>query len=73
MGELSVLKEVYTVNDDCDETENKIAISIDDFDPICSNLLPWTMTPQVSNYCSHLYFLSLIYISMINLNNICLN
>lgn len=54
MGELSVLKEVYTVNDDCDETENKIAVSIDDFDPVCSNILPWTMTPQVSNYCSHL-------------------
>jgi len=48
MEEFAVLKEVYTINDDCDQTENKIAFSIDDFDTMCSNQTPWTMTPQVS-------------------------
>lgn len=48
MGQFSVLKEVYTINDDSDQTDKKITVSIDDFDPLCSNLPLWTMTPQVS-------------------------
>lgn len=48
MDQFAVLKEVYTITDDCDETNNKVAISIDDYDPVCSSLPSWTMTPQVS-------------------------
>lgn len=48
MEEFAVLKEVYTINDDSEQTKNKIAFSIDDFDPGCLIQLPWTMTPQVS-------------------------
>lgn len=49
MGQFAVLKEVYTIDDDdTDNTDKKIAVSIDDFDPLCSNLPQWTMTPQVS-------------------------
>ncbi|XP_025194622.1 rab5 GDP/GTP exchange factor [Melanaphis sacchari] len=46
MDQFAVLKEVYTI-DDCDETNKNIAVSIDDYDPVCSSLSPWTMTPQV--------------------------
>lgn len=48
MAEFAVLKEVYSINDECDQTENKIAFSIDDLDPECSNQSQWTMTPQVN-------------------------
>lgn len=48
MGQFAVLKEVYTIDDDTDQTENKTSVSIDDFDPLCSNLPQWTMTPLVS-------------------------
>lgn len=48
MGQFAVLKEVYTLNDDFDLADKKNLVSIDDFDPVCSNLSPWTMTPQVS-------------------------
>jgi len=48
MDQFAVLKEVYTIVDDCDETNNKVAVSIDDYDPLCSSLPSWTMTPQVS-------------------------
>lgn len=54
MGQFAVLKEVYTINDDCDQSDKKV--SIDDFDPICSNLPLWTMTPQVSYACVNKYF-----------------
>lgn len=47
MSQFSVLKEVYTINEDFDEADKQISISIDDFDPLCCNLPPWTMTPQV--------------------------
>jgi len=49
MDQFAVLKEVYTIIDDCDETNKKNAVSIDDYDPLCSSLPPWTMTPQVSS------------------------
>lgn len=48
MSQFSVLKEVYTINDDSDEADKQLSINIDDFDPLCSNLPSWTMTPQVS-------------------------
>lgn len=52
MGQFAVLKEVYTINDDCDESDKNIVVSIDDFDPLCSNLPPpWTMSPQVCITC----------------------
>ncbi|VVC32083.1 Hypothetical protein CINCED_3A009993 [Cinara cedri] len=47
MGQFAVLKEVYTIVDDNDQIEKKMSVSIDDFDPLCSNLPQWTMTPQV--------------------------
>ncbi|XP_025422361.1 rab5 GDP/GTP exchange factor [Sipha flava] len=47
MEQFSVLKEVYTINDDSNQTDTKMSVSIDDFDPMCSNLPPWTMTPQI--------------------------
>lgn len=50
MDQFAVLKEVYTVIDDCDETNKNISVSIDDYDPMCSSLSPWTMTPQVSSF-----------------------
>lgn len=50
MDQFAVLKEVYTVIDDCDETNKNTSVSIDDYDPICSSLSPWTMTPQVSPF-----------------------
>jgi len=56
MDQFAVLKEVYTIIDDCDETNNKVAVSIDDYDPLCASLptgLSWTMIPQVS--FSYLY------------------
>lgn len=48
MGQFDVLKEVYTISEDCDEPSKKTTVNIDDFDPLCSNLPSWTMTPQVS-------------------------
>jgi len=49
MGQFAVLKEVYTINDGCDESDKNIVDSIDNFDPLHSNLPPpWTMSPQVS-------------------------
>lgn len=55
MGQFTVLKEVYTINDDCDQLNEKNVVSIDDFDPLCSNISPWTMTPQVSIYYINIY------------------
>lgn len=47
MGQFEVLKEVYTISEDSD-INKKNSVSIDDFDPLCSNLQSWTMTPQVN-------------------------
>lgn len=65
MDQFAVLKEVYTIVDDCDETNNKVAVSIDDYDPLCSNLPSRTMIPQVSfSYLYRLLFVKLLIISM---------
>jgi hypothetical protein len=55
MEQFSVLKEVYTINDDSNQTDTKMSVSIDDFDPMCSNLPPWTMTPQVNIICCFIF------------------
>lgn len=49
MGQFAVLKEVYTINDDCEQPTENIVDTINNFDSLCSNVLPsWAMTPQVS-------------------------
>lgn len=57
MGQFAVLKEVYTINDDCDQPTENIVDNINNFDPLCSNLPPsWAITPQVSIIYTYTFF-----------------